>query len=272
MRKFSGKLKTAVYIYVIAVVFSLYTSIFGNFEAYLQRALHLSMILPLVFVWWPVSKKAPKDKVPFYDWIFAALSMLPGIYIAVNYWSIVTRIVQVDPVTTVQLILGILLVLLLLEGTRRVVGIPLMIIAIISLVYMGFAEKIPGLFQGISFSVPEIVEEVFLTDEGIFSSSLGVSATYVMIFLIFGGFLEKSGVGDFFMKFAQAFTGTQPGGPALIAVVSSCLFGSISGSAVANVYSTGSFTIPLMKKIGYRLISPALSRLSLPREGKSCHR
>jgi len=158
------------------------------------------MILPLVFVWWPVSKKAPKDKVPFYDWIFAALSMLPGIYIAVNYWSIVTRIVQVDPVTTVQLILGILLVLLLLEGTRRVVGIPLMIIAIISLVYMGFAEKIPGIFQGISFSVPEIVEEVFLTDEGIFSSSLGVSATYVMIFLIFGGFLEKSGVGDFFYE------------------------------------------------------------------------
>jgi len=252
MRKFSGRLKTILYIYVLAVgLFHLYTSIFGNFEAYLQRALHLSMILPLVFIWWPISKKAPKDSVPVYDWILAALSMLPGIYIAANYWEISTRIVQIDPVTTAQLVLGVLLVVLLLEATRRVVGIPLTIIALVFLVYMAFAAKIPGLFQGISFSVPEIVEEVFLTDEGIFSSPLGVSATYVMIFLIFGGFLEKSGVGDFFMRFAQAFTGTQPGGPALIAVTSSCLFGSISGSAVANVYGTGTFTIPLMRRIGY---------------------
>ncbi|MEJ5183843.1 MAG: TRAP transporter permease [Rectinemataceae bacterium] len=252
MRKLTGFAKTAVYVYVLAVgLFHLYTSIFGNFEAYLQRALHLSMVMPLVFVLWPVSKKAPQDRVPFYDWILAALSWVPGIYITLNYWAISTRIVQVDPLTTAQLVLGVLLVVLLLEATRRVVGLPLTIIAGFFLVYMAFAEKIPGLFQGISFSVPEIIEEVFLTDEGIFASPLGVSATYVMIFLIFGGFLEKSGVGDFFMRFAQAFTGTQPGGPALIAVTSSCLFGSISGSAVANVYSTGSFTIPLMKRIGY---------------------
>ncbi len=255
MRKLEGKVRGGVYIYILAVgLFHLYTSIFGNFEAYLQRALHLSMILPLVFILYPVTKKElkPEDsRIPFYDWIFALLSFIPGVYIAANYWAISTRIVQVDPVTTTQLVLGVLLIVLLLEATRRVVGLPLMIIALVFLVYMAFADRIPGLFQGISFNVPEIVEEVFLTDEGIFSSPLGVSATYVMIFLIFGGFLEKSGVGDFFMRFAQAFTGTQPGGPALIAVTSSCLFGSISGSAVANVYGTGTFTIPLMKKIGY---------------------
>ncbi|SLM12825.1 TRAP transporter, 4TM/12TM fusion protein [uncultured spirochete] len=252
MRKLDGKVKIAIYVYIIAVgVFHLYTSIFGNFEAYLQRALHLSMVLPLVFVLYPISKKLKDSAVPFYDWVLAGLSFLPGAYIAANYWAISTRIVQVDPITTTQLVLGILLVVLLLEATRRIVGMPLTIIALVFLLYMGVAAKIPGLFQGISFSVPEIVEEVFLTDEGIFSSPLGVSATYVMIFLIFGGFLEKSGVGDFFMRFAQAFTGTQPGGPALIAVTSSCLFGSISGSAVANVYGTGTFTIPLMKKIGY---------------------
>jgi len=244
MRKFSGRLKTVIYIYVIAVgFFHLYTSVFGNFEAYLQRALHLSMILPLVFIWWPVSKKAPKDKVPFYDWILAALSVLPGTYIAANYWAISTRIVQVDPVTTAQLVLGILLVVLLLEATRRIVGLPLMIIASVFLIYMAFASKIPGLFQGISFSVPEIVEEVFLTDEGIFSSPLGISATYVMIFLIFGGFLEKSGTGAYFMELAEAFAGHSPGGPAKISVLSSAFFGSISGSAVANVYATGAFTI-----------------------------
>ena len=252
MRTLSGAVKKAMFVYIVLVgLFHIYTSVFGNFEAYLQRSLHLSMILPLAYIFWPPFKKAAKGKVPFYDWILAVLCLLPGIYIALNYWAITTRIVQIDPLTPTQIVLGVLLVVLLLEAGRRVVGIPLTVIAGVFLLYMAFAEKIPGLFQGISFSFPEIVEQVFLTDEGIFSSPLGVSATYVAVFLIFGAFLEKSGVGSFFMNVAQAFTGSQPGGPAQIAVTSSCLFGSISGSAVANVYGTGSFTIPLMKRIGY---------------------
>ena len=183
----------------------------------------------------------------------AAASVAPGAYIVANYWAITSRIVQVDSVTTAQLALGILLVVLLLEAARRVVGLPIMIIGGVAILYMLFGDKISGLFKGISFSLPEVIEQSFLTDEGnFFPRRLGVSATYVMVFLIFGGFLEKTGVGAYFMDLAQAFTGTQPGGPALIAVTSSCLFGSISGSAVANVYGTGTFTIPLMKKIGYK--------------------
>lgn len=252
MRTLSGATKKAMYVYIVLVgLFHAYTSVFGNFEAYLQRALHLSMVLPMAFIFWPPFKKAAKDKVPFYDWMLAALSFLPGGYILFKYDAITYRIVQIDPVTMPQLLLGLLLLLLLLEAARRVVGLPLTIIAGIFFLYMGFGEYMPGIFQGISFSFPEIVEQVFLTDEGIFGSPLGVSATYVMVFLIFGGFLEKSGVGSYFMEMAQALTGTQPGGPAQIAVVSSCLFGSISGSAVANVYGTGTFTIPLMKRLGY---------------------
>lgn len=252
MRKLKGAAQKAIYVYIVLIgLFHIYTSVFGNFEAYLQRSLHLSMILPLAYILWPVRKKGPLDRVPWYDVVLALACFAPGVYIVANYWSITTRIVQVDPVTTVQLVLGILLVVLLLGAARRVVGLPIAIIAVVAIFYMLFGSYIPGLFQGISFSLPEVVEQSFLTDEGIFSSPLGVSATYVMVFLIFGGFLEKTGVGSYFMDLAQALTGTQPGGPALIAVTSSCLFGTISGSAVANVYGTGTFTIPLMKKIGY---------------------
>ncbi len=252
MRKLEGFAKKAMYVYITLIgIFHIYTSVFGNFEAYLQRSLHLSMILPLAFILWPVRKKGPMDRIPWYDLVLAAASFAPGVYIVKNYWAITSRMVQVDAVTNVQLVLGILLIALLLEAARRVVGLPITIIALVAILYMLFGKYIPGLFQGISFTLPEVIEQSFLTDEGIFSSPLGVSATYVMVFLIFGGFLEKTGVGAYFMDLAQAFTGTQPGGPALIAVTSSCLFGSISGSAVANVYGTGTFTIPLMKKIGY---------------------
>ena len=252
MRKLDGFAKKAVYVYITLIgVFHIYTSVFGNFEAYLQRSLHLTMILPLAFLLWPAWRKGPSNRIPWYDMGLAALCFVPGVYIVKNYWAITTRIVQVDALTSVQVVLGILLVVLLLEAARRVVGLPITIIGLVAILYMLFGQHIKGLFQGISFTLAEVIEQSFLTDEGIFSSPLGVSATFVMVFLIFGGFLEKTGVGEYFMNIAQAFTGTQPGGPALIAVTSSCLFGSISGSAVANVYGTGTFTIPLMKKIGY---------------------
>lgn len=252
MRKLSGYTKSFIYLYVLAMgVFHLFTASAGNYEAFLQRTIHLAFVLPLAFVLFPMTKSSPKDRVPIYDWILAILAAAPGIYSMINYTAITERIQQIDPLTTAQLVLGSLLVILLLEGTRRIVGLPLSLIAAIFAAYMLYGYKLPGLLQGFPFSYPEIIEQLYLTDEGIFSSPLGVSATYVMIFLIFGAFLEKSGAGEWFMSVAQAFTGTTPGGPAQIAVLSSCLFGSISGSAVANVYGTGTFTIPLMKKIGY---------------------
>ncbi|MBQ6774525.1 MAG: TRAP transporter permease [Synergistaceae bacterium] len=252
MRKLSGTSKALIYVYILAMgVFHLFTASAGNYEAYLQRSIHLAFVLPLAFVLFPVNKSAPRDRVPFYDWLLAILAAAPGVYSMINYTAITERIQQIDPLTTAQLVLGSLLVILLLEGTRRIVGLPLSLIAALFAIYMLYGYKLPGLLQGYPFSYPEVIEQLYLTDEGIFSSPLGVSATYVMIFLIFGAFLEKSGAGDWFMSVAQAFTGTTPGGPAQIAVLSSCLFGSISGSAVANVYGTGTFTIPLMMKIGY---------------------
>ena len=253
MRKLSGKTEAFVYAYVLLMgLFHLFTAEAGNYEAFLQRTIHLAWVLPLAYLLFPMTKSAPRDRVPLYDWALAALAAVPGIYSMVNYTAITERIQQIDPLTTAQLVLGTLLVVLLLEGTRRIVGLPLSLIAALFVAYMLYGYKLPGLLQGFPFSYGEVVEQLFLTDEGIFSMPLGVSATFVMIFLIFGAFLEKSGAGDWFMSVAQAFTGTTPGGPAQIAVVSSALFGSISGSAVANVYGTGTFTIPLMMKIGYQ--------------------
>nr|WP_320143988.1 TRAP transporter permease [uncultured Cohaesibacter sp.] len=253
MRATGSLVKRIVYVYILGVgLFHLYTSVFGSFEAYLQRSLHLSMVFPMAFILYPM-READKDSpnVPWYDWILAIASTLPGIYIALNYEAITFRMVQVDDVTMVQQVLGTALIFFLLEATRRVVGLPLAIIVAFFAGYMWFGNWMPGVMRGLPFTFPEVIEEIYLTDEGVFSIPLGVSATFVMVFLIFGGFLEKSGVGQYFMDFAQAFTGTSPGGPAKISVVSSALFGSISGAAVANVYGTGTFTIPLMKRIGY---------------------
>lgn len=252
MRKLTGISHKILYVYIILIgCFQLYTSVFGAFESYLQKNIHLGLVLPLAFILYPMTKKSPEDRVPIYDWILGLLAMIPGIYVILNYDAITMRIIQVDPVTDAQFICGILLFVLLMEGTRRVVGLPLTIIAILFAAYMNFGDLLPGIMKGLAFPVREVVEQIYLTDEGIFSMPLGVSATLVAAFLIFGGFLEGCGTGPYFMEVAQAFTGTAPGGPANIAVLSSCLFGSISGSAVANVYGTGTFTIPLMKRIGY---------------------
>lgn len=252
MRKLTGLEYKIMYVYIVIIgLFHLYTSTFGAFEAYLQRNIHLGLVLPTAFFLFPMTKKSPSDRIPVYDWILGLLAMLPSLYVIFNYDDITLRIIQVDPVTQAQFIFGILLFVLLMEGTRRVVGLPLMIIACLFAAYMYFGDKLPGVMEGLSFPLTEVVEQIYLTDEGIFAMPLGVSATLVAAFLIFGGFLEACGTGPYFMEVAQAFTGTAPGGPANIAVMSSCLFGSISGSAVANVYGTGTFTIPLMKKIGY---------------------
>ncbi len=253
MRTLHGWQQRTTYVFILAMgVFHLYTAIFGVKEAYLQRMIHLTFVLPLVFLLYPISKKSPKDSIPLYDWILAVISLLPGVYAIVNYEEISLRIVQVDAVTPLQLFFGILLTLTLFEVTRRVVGWPLSLIAIVFTTYMLYGYLLPGMLKGFQFSIQEVVEELYLTGEGIFGIPLGVSATFVMIFLIMGGFLNESGIGEYFMEMAVALTGKSQGGPAKIAVASSGLFGMLSGSAVANVYGTGTFTIPLMIRIGYQ--------------------
>ena len=252
MRELTGKAKLFIYFYCVLVgLFHLYTATFGSYEAYLQRSIHLASVLPLAFFLYPVSSNAPKSSIPWYDWMLAVVSILPGLYSVLRFEHIANRFIRVDEVLPVELWMGLLLVIILLEAARRLVGIPLTLVAGSFFLYMCYGYLLPGTFEALPFTLGETVEVMYLSDEGIFSIPLGVSSTYVVTFLIFGGFLEKSGIGAYFMNIAVGIAGTSPGGPAKIAVVSSCLFGSISGSAVANVYGTGTFTIPLMKRIGY---------------------
>ena len=252
MRELSGKAKTAVYYYIVGLgLFHLYTALLGAYEGYLQRTIHLTWVLFLVYILYPMTKNAPKDRIPWYDWIFATIAALPGLYGIFNFTYIVNRFVGLDPVSNIEVTLGVILILALLEASRRTVGLPLAIVAGLFSLYMLWGHHLPGVLKALKFDLSEMVELQYLSTEGIFSVPLGSSATYIVLFLIFGGFLEKSGIGEYFMAIATSLTGSKIGGPAKISVVGSCLFGTITGSAVANVYSTGIFTIPMMKKAGY---------------------
>ncbi|WP_041082071.1 TRAP transporter permease [Thermotoga profunda] len=252
MRKLTGATYFFAFFSLIAMgIFHIYTAIFGTFEAYLQRNIHLIFALPLAFIFYPATQKSPKDRVPWYDWLLFVLAISPCLYAIINYEKIIYRMVQVEEVTVAQILLGTLLIVLILEATRRIVGLALTILAAASILYMYAGHLLPGQFKGMYVTYDRIVEHLYLTGEGIFSTPLGVSATFVMIFLILGGFLEHSGIGEYFMDLSKSLAGKATGGPAKIAVVSSSLFGSISGSAVANVYATGTFTIPMMKQLGF---------------------
>ena len=177
------------------------------------------------------------------DWLLIAASVVTIAYVWWNHEYLITRFVYVEDPETIELVLGTLFTLVVLDATRRVLGWALPLTAIVFLIY--------GLF--IAKSRPEqIIEIMYLTTEGIFGSTLGVSAAYVILFVLFGAFMERTGIGQLFMDFALALTGHSAGGPGKVAVVSSSLFGTVSGSAVANVLVDGPITIPLMKRTGFK--------------------
>jgi TRAP transporter 4TM/12TM fusion protein len=173
-------------------------------------------------------------------------------HIFLNYDYVVTRYPYVQSLTFWDFVMGIIITLILLEASRRMIGWALPITAACFLLYAAFGKYLPGLIRHTGFSLEVIIDQLYLTTEGIFGIPLGVSATYVILFVIFGAFLEESGTGQFFMDFANSLVGGAKGGPGKISCVSSALFGTISGSAVANVMVDGWLTIPLMKRTGFK--------------------
>ncbi|MEW6550144.1 MAG: TRAP transporter permease [Spirochaetota bacterium] len=230
-------------------VFQLYTAIFGVLDAMIQRSIHLSFGLCLIFLLYPTSKKWSRSKLHPLDAALAALGVLAPIYIVLNYQALVQRAGQTTPMDLVAGIVGIILVL---EAARRVVGIPMVVIALIFIVYAFVGPYIPGKMAHRGARVDTLVQHLYFTTEGIFGIPLGVSSTFIFLFILFGAYLEKTGLGQLFIDLANAVAGWAAGGPAKVAVLSSALMGTVSGSSVANVVGTGSFTIPMMKKLGYR--------------------
>ncbi len=235
-------------------VFQLYTAIFGVFTAQLQRSIHLAFALGLIFLLFPASKKRVKDKkrrfqVAWYDGLLALVGVYVGMYWPLNFEELVFR---VGRLTTLDLIVGFLAIVLVLEATRRVVGLPITIITSIFLLYAYLGPYMPGFLQHRGLSIDRIIRSMYFTTEGILGTPLGVSATFIFLFLLFGAFLVKTGVGQYFNDLALVIAGKRVGGPAKVAIFSSALQGTISGSSVANVVTSGSFTIPMMKRLGYK--------------------
>ncbi|EDL65626.1 TRAP transporter permease [Bacillus sp. SG-1] len=251
-RKFkSGIVKWIVFFGLLAFsLFQLTASIFQFIPRQLLLSIHLGFALSLIFLLFPASKKrSRKDKVAWYDIILALLSIVVGSYWTIMQDDIVSRI---GIMTTADFTVGIIAVVLVLEATRRAVGLPITIIAGSFLLYMYYGRIMPGFLAHRGYDIDAIVKTMFFTSEGILGTPLYVSATFIFLFLLFGAFLVKTGVGQYFNDLAVSLAGKRTGGPAKVAIFSSALQGTISGSSVANVVTSGSFTIPMMKKLGYR--------------------
>ena len=249
-RDLTGIIGTVVFLILIAFsLFQIYTGMFGQYTAYVQRTVHLGFALVLIFLLFPAKRGGPKGKVAWYDYILAVLSVIVAGYWPVYYDTIVQ---QLGGVTEAQLIIGSLAILLVLEASRRAVGLPIAIVAGAFLVYAYFGPQMPGALAHRGLSLNQLVNSMFFTTEGILGTPLQVSSTYIFLFLLFGAFLVQTGVGMYFNDLALAIAGRRTGGPAKVAIFSSALNGTISGSSVANTVTTGSYTIPMMKRLGYR--------------------
>jgi len=251
-RKLTGILGWIVFLGLLAFsLFQLYTGIFGMLTAQLQRSIHLGFALSLIFLLFPARKKdrGIKHKPAWYDIILAIASVAVGAYWPMMIDELVMR---AGVITQVDFYIGLLAILLVLEATRRAVGLPITIIALLFIVYAIFGQQMPGFLAHRGLSLERLVQTMFFTTEGILGTPLGVSATFIFLFLLFGSFLVKTGVGQYFNDLAVSFAGKATGGPAKVAIFSSALQGTISGSSVANVVTSGSFTIPMMKKLGYK--------------------
>ncbi|GAA0181619.1 TRAP transporter permease [Clostridium sediminicola] len=249
-RKLTGKAALLITIIGVAMsLFQLYTSGFGLLGARFQRTIHLAFALSLIFLLYPANKKSPKNRFTIFDVFFAVLGVVVNLYIVVNFEALAAR---AGLPTTLDVIMSILAILVVLEAARRVIGIDLPILGGIFLLYAYFGPYLPGIFAHRGYSVERISTYMFLTLEGIYSTPLAVAATYVFLFVLFGVLADKTGLGQLFIDIALSIAGKSTGGPAKVSVISSGLMGSINGSSIANTVTTGAFTIPLMKRTGYK--------------------
>ncbi len=221
---------------------------FGVFNDTEVRAIHLAFAIFLAYSAYPAFKKSPREYIPIIDWVFAAVGAFCAAYLFIFYEQLSGRS---GAPNTMDLVVGACGMLLLLEATRRALGPPLMVVAIIFLGYTFGGPYMPEVIAHKGQSLPKVMSHQWLTTEGVFGVALGVSSSFVFLFVLFGAMLEKAGAGNYFIKMAFALLGHMKGGPAKAAVVASAATGLISGSSIANVATTGTFTIPLMKRVGF---------------------
>jgi len=221
---------------------------FGVFSATESRSIHLAFALFLAYMAYPAFKRSPRDRIPIQDWLLATVAAFCGAYMFIFYEGLSQR--PGAPILQ-DVIVGAVGVLLLLEATRRALGPPLMIVASVFLIYSLAGPWMPGILSHGGVSLFGLINHQWLTTQGVFGIALGVSTSFVFLFVLFGALLDKAGAGNYFIKVAFSLLGHYKGGPAKAAVVASAMTGLISGSSIANVVTTGTFTIPMMKRVGF---------------------
>ncbi|WP_335944320.1 TRAP transporter permease [Pseudomonas sp. G166] len=239
--------KTLFYVALLFSVFQIVTAAFSPVSSIVLRAVHVGFLLWVVFLSYPAyGKQRPWQPLA---WVLS----LGGVATALYQWVFEADLIQRSgDLTTADMVIGIVLIVLVFEAARRVMGIALPIICSLFLAYGLFGEYLPGDLAHRGYGVDQIINQLSFGTEGLYGTPTYVSATYIFLFILFGAFLEKAGMIKLFTDFAMGLFGHKLGGPAKVAVVSSALMGTITGSGIANVVTTGQFTIPLMKRFGYK--------------------
>ncbi len=272
--KYKGFMKWVITVLAAGFsIFQIVTALTGGLPLQLLVPIHLGIGLMLIFLLFPLKKKTV-GKNPFVrsianilDVIFPLLGVGVGYYWVFEYQDLIMRAGNYN---SFDFIVGVIAVLLVLESARRVVGIPITVIATFFLIYALYGNYFPGFMAHRGLSLERVVNHMYFTLDGVLGTPLQVSAKFIFLFLLFGAFLEKTGVGQYFNDLALMIAGKSVGGPAKVAVFSSALQGTISGSSVANVVTSGSFTIPMMRKLGYRPEFAGAVEAAASTGGKSC--
>jgi TRAP transporter 4TM/12TM fusion protein len=245
---FAGKV--VFWMGVIFSLFQIYTAAFNPISSIIVRSVHVGFVLFLVFLLFR-SRLLPgetRERVPFYDWILAIAAFALGFY----HWVFHIELMTYPDPTPMDMVVGTIIIAMVFEAARRVMGLALPLICALFLMYLFFGEKLPFPYGHRGYDFDLILHQLYRGVEGIYGIPIQVSATFIFLFILFGTFLEKAGMIQLFNDIAMGTVGHYTGGPAKVSVVSSALMGTINGSGVANVVSTGQFTIPLMKRFGYR--------------------
>ncbi|HYZ34827.1 MAG TPA: TRAP transporter fused permease subunit [Crenalkalicoccus sp.] len=256
MRELAPPLRAAVMLWLAAAAgLHLYWGGFGFPEPITLRAFHLLVFVPPLFLLYPAwPGRSPARWPSAFDWAWAAAAAAPHAWVMANWQAVADRMEYVDPFTPTMAVLAIIAIVTLLEATRRAVEVGLAWMILASIAYMAFGHYLPGLLNSRPFAMAEILEASWLvpTAGGVYGPLTGIVATTIAVFIVFGAFMQGSGTGRLFSNLGAAIAGRYAGGPAKVAVITSGLFGTMSGSSVSNVITTGAMTIPLMTRIGYR--------------------
>ena len=233
---------------VVFCLFQLYATLSGNITAQILRASHLAFVQTLAFLLFPAHKRLPRNTLPWYDVALAVAGAACWLYIVANFDTLARR---TGALTGTDIAIGAVGILILAESCRRIVGLPILIIAGCFVIYAFAGPYLPGFLNHRGYSLQRVVSHLFYNTEGIMGTPIGACSSFIFLFILFGALLENTGIGQFFIDMCNAIAGGASGGPAKVAVLSSALLGTVSGSSVSNTVGSGSFTIPMMKKLGY---------------------